>query len=339
MALPQLPTMPAAPMGPSTPPGMPGGFVPVGPGVSRSPNVGAQAFLAVLPPNVDPSELPHLQAVADLLAANVNQGNANFMDAMKLMKNVLQSVRTTAQSTAPALPAAAPAGFTPPPGSVNANAVPIPGTGAPQLPVGSLPTPTDPKANASPTGRNFYEIQASGKYQTVGEREWYLNQINRTIGRSGLPVPKPAPSPAEGLFGGGPTPLPNFGAPSTGSGGVLRTSDDGSAVVPDYAHGGEARLTSAQVSAIRTIFPPSEWDMAMEVAAAESHGDDNAVGADGERSIFQIHPVNWKSLGVDEHSLQDPFRAAEAAYKLWQSDGWQPWTTAPLIRAATMRQH
>lgn len=319
------------------------------PGISSSPNVDISSLLNTvsIPPDIDPTEGQHLAIAAGVLASHINQGQIAFADAAKIMKNMVQSVRTlpVANGAPQSAPMASGSSGTP------TAATPFPGTGSLQLPPSSLPTPAPPAT--SPTGRTFSDIQASGKYQSLAEREWYLNQINRTVGRNGLPVPRPSlPDPSttagtsfdpssggSGMFGNGGE--PSITPPSTGSGGLLDTLPDGSAMVPDYAHPGStpAHLSQAQVNAIRTIFPPSEWTFAMEVAAAESGGNNNATGSAGERGIFQIHPVNFRTLGVDSQALQDPFRSTEAAYKLWEESGWAPWTTAPLIRAATARQH
>lgn len=302
------------------------------PGTSGSPNVSAQALLANVPQGIDPEELMHLQNAAGVLSAHVNQGQLSFDDAMDSMKSMLQSVaKTTSNGVRASQPSA-----------------PLPSAAAPaESAAPTLPPPAPPRTAPSPTGRTFAEIQASGRYQNVAEREWYLNQINRTIGRNGLPVPRPAGLPTRNAPHAAAPPM--FGSTSTSSssplpstpmaqGSPVHISDDGSAAVPDYVHGGSVTLSKAQVSAIRTVFPPNEWDMAMEVAVAESGGNNNARGAANERGLFQIHPVNWQNLGVDEVSLQDPLRNAEAAYKLWHDSGWQPWTTAPIIRNVLGRQ-
>lgn len=297
------------------------------PTTSRSPNIGAQALLANVPPNIDPTELAHLQTAAGVLTSHVNQGQLSFEDAMASMKSMLQSVM---RSTSNGVQAS------------QQNAAPLPSAAAPAE---AMSPPQPRPSSSSPTGRTFAEIQSSGRYQSTAEREWYLNQINRTIGRNGLPVPKPSGLPprvgsatSSPMFGGSaPLPTPPTGGMLQGS--PVRLADDGSATVPNYVGGGTVTLSKAQVNAIRTVFPPSEWDMAMEVAAAESGGSNVARGAANERGLFQIHPVNWQNLGVDEAALQDPFRNTEAAYKLWHESGWQPWTTAPIIREVLRRQH
>ena len=113
--------------------------------------------------------------------------------------------------------------------------------------------------------------------------------------------------------------------------------------LPDVVHGGTVTLSPDQITAIRSVFPQSEWGTAQLIAAAESKGNNGAIGSAGEVGLFQIHPVNWLSLSqalgipINAQTLQDPMVNARAAFVLWQgSQGWgrksgNPWTTAPAV--------
>lgn len=68
---------------------------------------------------------------------------------------------------------------------------------------------------------------------------------------------------------------------------------DGSVTVPTI-QGGTATLPAALVNAIRRHFPASEWNTAFHVAASESGGRLDAVGALGEIGAFQIMPMHFR---------------------------------------------
>lgn len=97
-----------------------------------------------------------------------------------------------------------------------------------------------------------------------------------------------------------------------------------------------ARLPEAAVRAlvVSTILPamrpngtPEDQEMFVELARFESNFDTNAIGPKGEVGLWQIHPINWESLGATKESLQNPFTNAKAAATIWNKQGWAAWTT------------
>lgn len=84
-------------------------------------------------------------------------------------------------------------------------------------------------------------------------------------------------------------------------------------------------------------FPDGECAVLSCVTWTESRDDDDAVGAAGERSRYQLHPVHagrFAAHGWDfERDARDWRRAIVIAYEVWQaSGGWGPWTSAPGCR-------
>jgi len=80
--------------------------------------------------------------------------------------------------------------------------------------------------------------------------------------------------------------------------------------------------------AIRRKFP-RDANTALCIARAESRLNARAVGAAGERGIFQIHPVHRAWLGPRRWRLMfDAAANARAARELvGRAGGWGPWTT------------
>lgn len=69
---------------------------------------------------------------------------------------------------------------------------------------------------------------------------------------------------------------------------------------------------------------------ALRVAECESHLYPRAVGAAGERGLFQIHPVHRSWLGARWDRLFEPMVNARVAYGM--SDGgtnWSAWSCQP----------
>src|SRR6266536_769759 len=77
--------------------------------------------------------------------------------------------------------------------------------------------------------------------------------------------------------------------------------------------------THQEATTIRSQFPQAEQRTAVAVMLAESHGDPNAIGPNGEKGIFQLMyaPSCWRVILCN----------ARAAAQLWRQRGWQPWTT------------
>lgn len=69
---------------------------------------------------------------------------------------------------------------------------------------------------------------------------------------------------------------------------------------------------------------------AVSIALAESSGDPQAVGDNGTSyGLWQIHfTVHPEVLqGADPSTLFDPQNNANAAFKVYQEQGWSAWTT------------
>ena len=62
---------------------------------------------------------------------------------------------------------------------------------------------------------------------------------------------------------------------------------------------------------------------ALAVAWCESRFDPEAVGAYGERGLFQTHPAFWGPVPPD------PQGQVAQAYAIWAEHGWEPWSCRP----------
>jgi NlpC/P60 family/Putative peptidoglycan binding domain/Transglycosylase SLT domain len=74
-----------------------------------------------------------------------------------------------------------------------------------------------------------------------------------------------------------------------------------------------------EVDAIRSQFPPGEQTTAVAIMLAESGGDTNAVGENGEKGLFQLMdaPSCWRDIECN----------VRAAARLFRQAGWKRWTT------------
>lgn len=79
-------------------------------------------------------------------------------------------------------------------------------------------------------------------------------------------------------------------------------------------------------------FPAEEQAHAVRVIRCETRGlagvtADRAVGAAGEVSRIQIHPIWWRLPGTPFHGwdLTDPRVAGKAAVVIWRIQGWDAW--------------
>lgn len=228
----------------------------------------------------------------------------------------------------------------------------IHGSSPPALPKVYTDVPTRPKitppntgsggllalVNLSPNGRTFGEITDAGGYLSLEEREWYLNQIGKTVD------------------------------PITGAAVDMKVYaakapvQVGSMVIPKALPNGDVgsyvTLSPDVVAAIQTIFPPDEWRTAFMIAAVENNG--NATGANpssGASGLFQILPSNfgtftflnhttgqYETLTIDSSNASDPYVNTAKAEQLWRnSNGWgatitpgiawtgSPWEAAPNV--------
>ena len=81
------------------------------------------------------------------------------------------------------------------------------------------------------------------------------------------------------------------------------------------------------VSIIHEVFGENAG-AALSVAYCESGFDPNAVGASGERGLFQIHSTHWFWLSPD--LLYDPLYNAQMAYELSRGGtDWGSWSCQP----------
>ena len=103
---------------------------------------------------------------------------------------------------------------------------------------------------------------------------------------------------------------------------------------PSEAKGG-ASATLMLEDVIYAAWPEGLAPTAGGVVSEESAGDPYAVGADGERGLFQISHVACVSVGCNWRALFDPYYNAEVAYDVYLAAqeawgfGWDPWTTYP----------
>ena len=81
------------------------------------------------------------------------------------------------------------------------------------------------------------------------------------------------------------------------------------------------------LSELVQIWPPEERATAVAVALAESGGNPQARALtpwEDSRGLWQINTLAHPQY--DAQALYDPLYNAQAAYALWQAQGWQPWT-------------
>lgn len=73
-------------------------------------------------------------------------------------------------------------------------------------------------------------------------------------------------------------------------------------------------------------FNQADSIIAAAVALAESAGIPSATGPVGERGLWQIYPAAHPDLAA-KYNLYDPLQNAEAAFAVFQEQGWHAWTT------------
>ncbi len=82
-------------------------------------------------------------------------------------------------------------------------------------------------------------------------------------------------------------------------------------------------------SRIRAVFGEAGWE-AVEVGRCESGFNPNAVNRQsGAVGLFQFLPSTWGSTPYADQSPFDPEANIQAAYWLWQWQGWRPWACKP----------
>jgi hypothetical protein len=109
------------------------------------------------------------------------------------------------------------------------------------------------------------------------------------------------------------------------SGGTSVTRPYRVAALPDSSWSQRSR----SIAAVRLVFGARSAD-AIAVVRCETGGtfDPHAIGSQGERGIFQIHPVHF--AWAQPRRLFDPVWNARVAYRL-SSGGrdWHAWTCKP----------
>lgn len=70
--------------------------------------------------------------------------------------------------------------------------------------------------------------------------------------------------------------------------------------------------------------PASQEQTAECIAWHESGDRPDAISPSDDSGLWQINIVNAPTL-----AMENPIQNAEEAVKLWEDDGWSPWTTAP----------
>lgn len=86
----------------------------------------------------------------------------------------------------------------------------------------------------------------------------------------------------------------------------------------------------ADLNTLEQLICSYPWDCAtaLRVAACESGMNPAAVGAAGERGLFQIHPVHAPALGARWAQMFDPATNIAVAHELYRTQGWRPWSCA-----------
>lgn len=68
------------------------------------------------------------------------------------------------------------------------------------------------------------------------------------------------------------------------------------------------------------------------IAEHETRLDRNVTGAQGERGIMQIHPVNWAVFHTNSELLVSPRESMRVAAELRRATGdWSPWRHAAAL--------
>lgn len=71
-------------------------------------------------------------------------------------------------------------------------------------------------------------------------------------------------------------------------------------------------------------------DYALSILQCESGGNPGAVSPTNDHGLFQHNarygPARFADYGMDWSDRYDPATNIEAAYRLWRSEGWRPWT-------------
>ena len=176
---------------------------------------------------------------------------------------------------------------------------------------GLLPPSIDP---VGPNGRSWLEIQKVGTYLSVAEREWFLNQIGKTISPNGEAVPIPVQR-IQAAQAANPSNFPTISAQG------MR--------VPKITTGEWVTLPADLVSLIQNIFPQNQWEEAYLIVAAETGGKNIPGMSASVHGYFQIHEVNFSSLTqalgipVNRETIYNPEVNVLAAREInMRSGGW-----------------
>jgi hypothetical protein len=88
---------------------------------------------------------------------------------------------------------------------------------------------------------------------------------------------------------------------------------------------GTGPLVAILPASIEAIICAVPWpcEEALAVAWCESRFDPRAVGAYGERGLFQVHPGFWGPVPTE------PEGQVAQAYAIWREHGWEPWRCRP----------
>ena len=78
-------------------------------------------------------------------------------------------------------------------------------------------------------------------------------------------------------------------------------------------------------------WPDDRLSEALRVAGCESGWRPTAVGTAGEVGLFQLHPINAGRFEFHGVSLDpsNPVHNAYIALRIWERDGWEPWSCRP----------
>lgn len=109
-----------------------------------------------------------------------------------------------------------------------------------------------------------------------------------------------------------------------------RTPTPAAEVAPDLGEYDEGVARTYGYTALGSVVAQYPWPIneAFRIVDCETGGTWNplAVGALGERGLFQIHPIHFWRFDADR--LFDPEYNTWAAYQLYREGGWTPWSCA-----------
>ena len=84
-------------------------------------------------------------------------------------------------------------------------------------------------------------------------------------------------------------------------------------------------MVSYDVYKVISYFPVNEQVTASRVFWCETRWNKFHIGAEGERSVAQIHPIHWERLGLTGEWYLDNDLVGMTAREIWDTQGWAAW--------------